>query len=405
MKIVEINMVANGSTGTIMLNLAGLAREQGNEARTFSARLFSKPRKSLPPAPNGHSYFGSHGENRIHTALGQLTGLNGLFSAIGTAQLIRECKKIRPDVIHLHNLHAFCIDLPMLFRYIKKHKIPVVWTLHDCWTLTGHCPHFVMAGCDKWRTECHHCPQLSVYPKSRVDNVRMAHRLKKKWFLGVENMTLVTPSRWLAHLAEQSFMGQYPVKVIHNGINLSVFRPTESDFREKYGLADKKILLGVIQGWDKRKGIDVFQELATRLDDTYKLILVGADEATKQRLPENILCIRRTENQAQLAQIYTMADLFLNPTREDTFPTTNIESLACGTPVLTFRTGGSPECIDDTCGSVIDVDDIDAMEKEIKRICVESPYSKDACLARARSFDMNYRFAEYLELYREVTTR
>ena len=405
MRIAQINAVANGSTGSIMLHIARHAKNNGHDIATFSTYTFTTRSKKLPLPPENHAYFGSYGENKLHTVLGQLTGLNGAFSFFGTKALIKQLKAFDPDVIHLHNLHTFCIDLPMLFRYIKKNRIPVVWTLHDCWSFTGHCPYFVMAQCDKWETECHHCPQLSVYPRSRVDNVKMAHRLKKKWFSGVENMTLVTPSNWLATLAKESFMGQYPVRVIHNGIDLAVFKPTEGNFRAKYGLEGKKILLGVASDWGRRKGLDVFSELAARLGDDYKIVLVGTNDGIDQSLPDNILSIHRTENQQALAEIYTAADLFVNPTREENYPTVNMESLACGTPVLTFRTGGSPEIPDETCGSVVEVNDIDAMEREIRRITKERPYTREACLTRAKQFDMNDRFAEYLELYKEVCKR
>lgn len=402
MKIVEINVVSNGSTGHIMLNISKQVKQQGNTAKTFSTYICNPIYKNLPEPPENHSYFGSYWENSMHTVLGQLTGLNGLFSWLGTYQLIKECKKLQPDLIHLHNLHTFCINLPMLFHYIKKEQIPVVWTLHDCWTFTGHCPHFVMVKCDKWKTECHHCPQLSVYPRSRVENTKMAYRLKKKWFTGVPKMTLVTPSQWLADLTKQSFLKDYPVQVIYNGIDLSVFKPTESNFREKYGLQDKKVILGVAGSWEKRKGIDVFKELADRLDDTYRIVMVGIDPEAAKKLSEKIISIKRTDNQTQLAEIYTAADLFVNPTREDTYPTVNMEALACGTPVLTFRTGGSPESVDATCGSVVDVDDVDALEREIIRICGEKPYTREACLAKAKQFDMQDRFKEYTALYDEV---
>lgn len=404
MRVVGINVVHNGSTGNIMLNVSKLLSEKGEDTRTFSTYNPNAPYTALPTTIKSHSYYGSYYENYAHKLLAQLTGLNGCFSCFGTKKLIKECKKFKPDVIHLHNLHTFCINLPMLFRYIKKNNIPVVWTLHDCWTFTGHCPYFVMANCDKWKTECHNCPQLSVYPKSRVENTKMAHRLKKKWFLGVDNMTLVTPSKWLGDLAKESFLKDYPVKVIHNGIDLSVFKPTESDFRAKHGLTDKKVLLGVASDWGKRKGLDVFEELANRLDDSYRIVLVGID-GTAQNLPKKIITIKRTENQKELAEIYTTADLFVNPTREEVLGLVNIEALACGTPVLTFRTGGSPEVPDETCGSVVEVDDVDAMENEILRICKDKPYSKEACLERAKSFDMYDRFEEYIETYKEVTNK
>lgn len=403
MRVAQINMVHIGSTGNIMLNISKLLYEKGESTKTFSSKIYCNTSIALSYLDN-HHYFGSHFESFLHTAAAQLTGLNGSFSYFGTKKLIGQLKKFSPDVIHLHNLHSFCINFPLLFKYIKKNNIPVVWTLHDCWTFTGHCPHFVIANCDKWKTECHSCPQLSVYPKSRIDNTKLAHKLKKKWFLGVENMTLVTPSQWLGNLAKESFLKGYPVKVINNGIDLSVFKPQESDFRDKYSLQDKKVVLGVASGWDNSKGLDVFKELANRLDDTYRIVLVGLS-GDKQDLGEKIIAIKRTESKQELAEIYTVADLFLNPTRQDTYPTVNMEALACGTPVLTFKTGGSPEIIDQACGSVVDVNDIDAVEQEVIRICEEKPYSKEACLLRAEGFDMNDRFQEYIELYKEVMNK
>jgi glycosyltransferase involved in cell wall biosynthesis len=230
------------------------------------------------------------------------------------------------------------------------------------------------------------------------------YRLKKKWFTGVD-MTLVTPSQWLAELTRESFLKDYPVKVINNGIDLTNFAPTESDLREQYGCRDKKIILGVAFGWGMRKGLDVFKELAGRLDDSYRIILVGTDAHTDVQLPENIISIHRTENQAELAKIYSLADIFVNCTREDTFPTVNIEALACGTPVVTFRTGGSPECIDETCGSVVTYNDVDALEAEILRVCTQKPFDSESCRKRAESFEMHDRFGQYVQLYEEVANR
>ena len=216
-------------------------------------------------------------------------------------------------------------------------------------------------------------------------------------------MTIVTPSQWLADLVKESFLAEYPVKVIHNGIDLSVFQPTENDFREKYGLQNKKIILGVAFGWGERKGLDVFVELAKRLDcEQYQIVLVGTDDSVDKQLPTNIISIHRTQNQTELAKIYTAADLFVNPTREENYPTVNMESLACGTPVLTFRTGGSPEIIDETCGAVVACDDVNGLEKEILRIFEQVPFSEDDCLKRATRFDMQDRFKEYVSLYDTV---
>ena len=213
------------------------------------------------------------------------------------------------------------------------------------------------------------------------------------------DLTVVTPSRWLADVVGESFLRDCPVRVIHNGIDLSVFRPTESDFREKHGLTGKRILLGVAFGWDERKGLDVFIELARRLSDSYRIVLVGTDDRVDRMLPDSILSIHRTQDQRELAEIYSVADLFVNPTREENYPTVNMESLACGTPILTFRTGGSPEILDETCGAVVERGDVDALEAEIVRICDTEPYSAEACLTRAAGFDLHERFREYVHLY------
>jgi glycosyltransferase involved in cell wall biosynthesis len=340
----------------------------------------------------------------IHNRLARYTLLQGCFSRWRTACFLQKLHKEQIDLIHLHNLHGSYINLSLLFRYIKKNRIRVIWTLHDCWSFTGFCPYFDMAGCDQWRTGCYRCPQFRSDPHHLLDSSRRMYRLKKQWFTDVEDMTLVTPSHWLAELVKQSYLRDYPVKVIHNGIDLSVFRPAPSDFRQRYGIApEKKILLGVAFGWGARKGLDVFVELEKRLGNGYQIVLVGTDETVDKQLPKSIISIHRTENQQQLAQIYTAADLFVNPTREENYPTVNMEALACGTPVLTFRTGGSPEIPDATCGAVVEKDDVDAMEKEIHRICRDEPYSKEACLKRAECFDMNLKYKEYVQLYEDCT--
>lgn len=402
MKIAEINMTHNGSTGKIMLQIAEVAREKGDAVKTYSPVRFARGKKVIMPNIGEHLFWGSRAEACFHYYVGALFGKNGMYSHSGTRQIIKDLEIFKPDIIHLHNIHAFCINLPMLFNYIKKNRIKVIWTLHDCWAFTGHCPHFVIAKCDKWKTGCHHCPQPRVYPKMYIDTSKKMYELKKEWFCGVEDMTIVTPSQWLADLVKQSFLKDYSVKVINNGIDLSIFKPTESDFREKYGLENKKVVLGVSFGWGYRKGLDVFVELAKRLCDDYRIVLVGTDANVDATLPENIISIHRTDNQIELAKIYTAADVFVIPTREENYPTVNMESLACGTPVLTFRTGGSPEIVDESCGSVVEVDDVDAMEKEIIRICEKKLYSESACLERAKTFDMKDRFQEYVELYGKV---
>ena len=213
----------------------------------------------------------------------------------------------------------------------------------------------------------------------------------------------MTPSQWLCKLVKQSFLGDYPVRVIHNGINLEVFRPIVSNFREKYGIAkEQHMVLGVSLGWNERKGLDVFVSLAKKLPDDYKIVLVGTDSKVDKCLPSNVISIHRTQNQTELAEIYSAADVFVQTTREENYPTVNMEAIACGTPVLTFRTGGSPEMLDESCGAVVPCDDIDNLEKEIIRICTARPYLIEQCVVKSKEFDQNMRFKEYIELYETI---
>ena len=395
MKIVGINTVGYGSTGNIMLQVAQTARRRGHEVCTFSRAWFGSRDYG-----SGHRYVGYALDNLLHRVGGPITGCEGLFSYVGTRRLVAKLRKLDPDVIHLHNIHGWYINLPVLFRYLKESGKKVVWTLHDCWAFTGHCPHFSYEKCTKWQTGCYSCPRTKAYPKSYTDNSKMMYRLKKEWFTGVENMTIVTPSQWLADLVKKSFLAEYEVKVINNGIDLSVFMPADGDFRKAHDCSGH-IVLGVAFGWDERKGLDVLVELAKRLPRDYRIVLVGTDEGTDKQLPDNIISIHRTHDRAELAKIYTAADVFVQATREDTYPTVNMEALACGTPVVTFDTGGSPETVDDTCGAVVGCDDIGAMAEKIIDICENRPIDRQACLKKAQRFDMTKRFEEYVELYEQ----
>ncbi len=399
MRICQINGGVFGSTGRIIFNVSEKARQNKMEAICLSP-VTSTNRFKEP----GHKYIkiGNYKARQLSVLLARITGFNGCFSHFATVMALKKIKEFNPDIIHLHNMHDSYINLPMLFRFIKKHNIKTVWTLHDCWAFTGHCTHFVMYNCDKWQSECKNCSHKNVYPISLFDNSKKMHRLKKKWIKGIKSLTIVTPSKWLAQMAKQSFLKEYPIQVINNGIDLNIFKPTPSDFRKKHGLENKKIVLGVAFGWGEKKGLDVFERLAETLDEDIKIVLVGTDSNIDAQLPKNILSIHRTQSQTELAEIYTAADLFVNCTREDTFPTVNIEALACGTPVITFKTGGSPEILDENCGIVVDLDDVDGIEMQIRYVLEQRPFSKEDCLNRAKQFDMNDKFMEYIELYKKL---
>lgn len=400
MIIAEINTVSYGSTGKIMFDLAETAREHGHTVYTYSAKTFRRGMKNDYPERPYHTYFGSEAGNFIHKAIGEFTGFNGYFSSWSTRKLINQLEEQKIDILHLHNLHEFCVNLPMLFGWIKKNNIKVIWTLHDCWSFTGHCPHFTVAGCDKWKRGCGCCQQKSVYPKTYFDTTAFMWKKKKEWFTGVNDLTIVTPSKWLSGLLKESFLSEYPVRVINNGINLGVFQPSPSAFREKHDIdVNTYVLLGVSMGWGDKKGLDVFRCLADKLDDSYQVVLIGTDSTTDQKLPKNIISIHRTENQKELAEVYTASDLFVNPTREDTYPTVNMESIACGTPVLTFATGGSPEIVNEETGAVVTCDDVEELLREIKRISTQRPFNKSVCVRNAQMFDKLKKYSEYVDLY------
>lgn len=399
MKIVEINSVNYGSTGNIMLQIAERAREKGIEVYTFSS-CGNDMRKGIP----NHGFIGNRLSRILAVRLGYYTGLSGHFSYFATKRFLKEIDRIKPDIIHLHNLHSEYINIRLLFNYIKKNNIKTVWTLHDCWSFTGRCAYFTFEQCYKWKTGCNNCNICNEYPASFIDMSKYMWKHKKKTFTNVRDLTIITPSKWLAGLVAQSYLKEYKIKTILNGINLSVFQPTPSDFRVEKGISrDKYILLGVAFGWNQWKGLDVFIELAKRLDgNKYQIVMVGTDENVEKTLPENIIAIRRTSNQTELSKIYTAADLFVNPTRQDVFGLVNVEANACGTPVVTFRTGGCPECFSEKAGSIVEYNDINGLEKEIVRICEEKVFSSEDCIESSKSYDIKDRIDEYVNEYLEI---
>lgn len=393
MKVVQINATCGvGSTGKICTGISQIMNAGSIENHIlYSIRTNGY---SLGIQCSGPNYL------KIQALKAKTFGNYGFQSKLATRKMIAELDRICPDIVHLHNIHGHDCDLETLFTYFRKKQTKVVWTFHDCWAFTGYCTHFTMEKCSKWKEQCAQCVQYRKY-SCFFDRSQEIYEKKKRLFRGLD-LTIVTPSRWLADLVKESFLRDYPVYVIHNGIDLSVFQPRQSDFRKTHGLEKSKIVLGVSFDWNEKKGLDVFLSLSGMLPEDYRIVLVGTNAKTDKRLPENILSIHRTQNQQELAEIYSAADIFVNPTREENYPTVNMESLACGTPVITFRTGGSAEIIDATCGSAVSCDDVGALEKEIIRICTDKTYTEANCLKKAREFDQNERFKEYLKLYERI---
>lgn len=398
MKIVQINATCGvGSTGKICVGISELM--SANNIKNYI--LFSSRTNGYPlgiPCSDDR-YI------RLQALKSRILGNYGFNSKKATRKMIQELERIGPDLVHLHNIHGHDCDLELLFSYFRQKKMKLIWTFHDCWTFTGYCTYYDIAKCDRWKISCRNCPQRKA-SSWLFDRSGELHSRKKRLFSDLD-LTIVTPSGWLADQVAKSFFKDYPVQVIYNGIDLSAFRPTIGSFRNAHGIPDdKKIVLGVAFGWGARKGLDVLIDLSCRLDSTrYQMVLVGTDEAVDKQLPPEIISIHRTQNQTELAEIYTAADVFVNPTREEVLGLTNIEANACGTPVITFRTGGSPECIDASSGIVVEQEDVQSMLDAIVYICENKPFSIEACRDRAMCFDKSERFLEYVRLYDAINAQ
>jgi len=401
MKIVYVNTVCGtGSTGKITVDLYRIAKQAGH------APFISYGRGSADAALSSYK-IGNIIDFGSHVLINFFLGKSGFGSKTVTKRFLKWLDEIKPDLLHLHNLHGFYLHVGMLFEYIKTHNIPVVWTLHDCWPLTGQCAFFDYANCSKWQTTCCNCPiYRSNYPYSLFkDNSKWNFNTKKNVFSSISNLTIVTPSNWLADIVRKSYLSEYPVAVIPNGIDLELFTPANTHTSD--GIAQKacftKIVLGVANVWTRRKGLDYFLQLADLLDDTFHIVLIGVSQKQQSEITtkygKRITAITRTTNQKELAAWYQRAYVFVNPTLEDNFPTTNLEALACGTPVITFNTGGSPESINSECGIVVEKGNITQLKEAILSLESRTDISSSKCREQALNYDRDSRFKEYLELY------
>ena len=390
MKIVQINTTCTkGSTGKICMEISKILTENGVENYILHAQ-------DDADYPLGIAYTGRR-NIRLQAAKAYLFGNYGFNSVAATRRLIKQLEEIKPDIVHLHNIHSHECHPGILINYLKKEKIKVLWTFHDCWAFTGYCMYFDYSGCDKWKVQCECCPvrrQRSLL----FDRSRNLYNRKKELLSGLD-LTVVTPSVWLSRLAGESFLKDCAVEVIPNGIDTDTFSPRESEFRVKNNISGYMVL-GVSYVWEKRKGIDVFIEMRKRLGSEYTIVLVGADAGSD--LPDGIVTVSRTQNQEELAGIYSSADVFFNPTREDNYPTVNMEAVSCGTPVVTFRTGGSGEMLDETCGVTVECNDTDGAVRAIRDICENKLIKRSDCRKKAEEFEKVRCFSEYLTLYNRL---
>lgn len=393
MRILEVNSVPYGSTARIMQNISNKAIENGHIA--MMACGFS--RHILPSMIN--QYFKIDGiiDKFLHMELSKISGNELSFSYFCTLRFINYIDQYQPDIIHLHNLHGWYINIPLFIKYINIKNIPVIWTLHDCWSFTGHCPHFIYEKCHKWERGCSECPKYKLYPSSIFDNSNVMWLKKKELFTSIENLTIVTPSEWLASNVKNSYLSQAKLIVINNGIDLSIFK-YHSEYQNKEN-SEKIYLLGVADTWTSQKGYDDFVKLSYDLNDNFEIILIGNIPSNAIH-SEHIRYVNHTQNQEELVKYYSLADVFINPTREDNFPTVNMEAIACGTPVITYNTGGCGEIINLDNGFIINTGDYCGLCE-----CIKSKkyldLSKKQILESSKQYDKNDCYMKYIRLMEE----
>lgn len=394
-RVLAINSVCGiCSTGRICTDLAQVLIENGHECRIAYGR------ENTAEKYQAISYrIGSNADVRLHAAKSRVFDCAGLGSKRATLRLVKEIRCYKPDVIHLHNLHGYYLNIEILFDFLAEANIPVVWTLHDCWAFTGHCTHFSAVGCEHWREGCFDCTQTRRYPSCfLLDRSSENWERKRNLFTSINNMALVTPSEWLAKLVKESFLRNYPVYAIPNGVDLSAFKPTNGSFREQHGLQDKRIVLGVASVWDTRKGFDDFIGLSRVLDNQTQIVLVGLNKKQLKKLPDNIIGIPKTNDASQLAEIYTTADVFINPSKEETMGMTTVEAMACGTPVIVSNCTAVPETVASNSGIVLD-----DFSPESLKLCINKIYDlKLNPRTNAEKYEKKRQWMKYLELYESL---
>lgn len=398
-KLIQINTVCNTSTGKLMGDIQRKADKSGYQTLSIVGRRKVFPDLTCEKIGNGFSFW-------IHVAINTVFDRQGYGSYFVTKKIVRRLREEKPDIIHLHNLHGYYLNLPLLFDYLSKEfQGKIFWTFHDCWPITGHCAHFSAVGCHKWRTGCNKCPNKMVYPISLFwDASHKNYEDKKRMFCSLNNLTIMTPSEWMAGWIRESFLGKYPVEVVNNGINLKTFyyRKPEPEMFEKYGISrEKKILLGVSSIWNKLKGLEDFLLLARELPEEYQIVLVGLSKKQIQKLPGNIIGVQRTENADELAMLYSMAHIFVNPSLEESFSLVTAEALACGTPVIVLDTSAVKEFVCEDNGIVLSRHETENYLSAIKQI-EEKRQTRESIRKTALKYDVEVYGKKVIELYEQV---
>jgi len=396
--ILQINVTANwGSTGKIAEQIGQTTMRNGWDSYIANGRMMN-PSKSLLIK------VGSQIDVYSHYAVGKVLDAEGLLSKRATKQLVKTMEEINPDVVHLHNIHDHYLNYPVLFRYLAARDIPVVWTQHDVWAATGGCC-YTPQDCSKWKNGCNHCPQKRGLG---IDRSQHNYKLKKDLFTAVKSLTIVPVSEWLGDMLAESFLNKNDIRAIHNGIDIDTFKPSNENVAAKYNTGNKKIVLGVASEWSERKGLKDIIKLATLLPkEEFAIIVIGKVLDGSGSVSGDgcqMVFVDRTQNAKELAALYSAALVYINPTYQDNYPTTNLETMACGAPVITYYTGGSPEAVTSDTGWVIGQGEVGRMSEIIRKLGQNEKSAiltqRASCRKRAEmEFDKDKCFEKYTSLY------
>lgn len=393
-KLVQINVTCNGSTGRIMNQIQQTAENEGWEAYSFFGRG--------KPANEKCIKIDTKIEILCHVFISRLLNMQGHCSILATYRLIKKIKKINPNIVHLHNIHGYYINYKILLKFLAKSEIPVVWTLHDCWAFTGHCASYTSNKCNKWQENCQNCKNIKEYPKSYFEAKRSKKEflLKEKLINDIDNITFTVPSSWLRNETKKSFLKNKNIQIIHNFIDTSIFKPTvDYTIKDKYSIPkNKKIILGVASVWTQEKGIDYFKQLSNIINMKKEIIvMVGLTKKQIKSMPSNIIGIKKIENIEDLVKLYSISNVFFNPSIQETFSMVTLEALACGVPCIVMNSTATPELIKTKeCGIIEQDFDLKKTYEDIQKIMEDKEIKKRKEIAS--NYDKSY-VKQYINLY------
>lgn len=401
MKVLQINAIyGTQSTGTIMKQIQECCRVHAIEA-------FVAFPKGLG-VPNEWSYeIGSVLDHKIHAVLSRIAGKQAYYSSCATKGLLHYMDDLKPDIVHLHNLHSNYINLNMLLKYLAKHDIITVVTMHDCWYFTGGCFHYANVGCKKWQNGCGNCPKKMLDTQAYLyDASANILRDRAKYLNDIPRLVMVGCSEWVTNECKKSVLMHRDIRTIHNGFDLSIFKSSPSNWRKHLGIEDKFVILGPAGKWLSSVNKETYDYFVRNMADDMILVLFGC-QAINSKAPSNVKQIGFIHDPKEMAEVYSMADVMVNCSREDTLSSLNLESQACGTPVVTYEATGSKETVDGVCGFAVETGNEKLLFREVYKLYSMSSYDKKLINAACRQrtlykFEKNASYKKYLQMYLEL---